>query len=101
MTDRPWTPPEQRTVASRHLHLRPMPHAGTTRMIQNGMAGTEPLPVQDLPNGYQTVWGVPKAFQSALKKNGWVISVVVVTGPDGQPQMSITIPPVTLTRSNG
>lgn len=90
----PWTPEEQVVITSERANLRPIKTMETTREIERGWGGVETLPVIDRKHGFTTAWMVPKKARNAFQRAGWVISVIVGTGPDGQTQMSIQIPKI-------
>lgn len=96
MTD---APDPRRTVPRSMPGASPVRHEGCDAEIANGHGGTAPLPIMRIPDGFQSAWRFSSQAMKALRRNGGGISLVITTGPNGTPEISIAVPQIILTKS--
>lgn len=60
--------------------MTPLPHQGTTRIINDGWGGNQPLPVTDISGGVATAWLPTSAEIKALRRGGYFSVVIMDDG---------------------
>lgn len=77
----------------------PVRHEGCDGEIAGGHGGVNPLPIMRLAGGHQSLWRLGTRAMKALRRNEGALSLVITTGPDGQPEIGIAVPTIVLIKN--
>lgn len=87
----------KKIIESNHNHVEAVPTDTTTRIVQNGLRGCEPLPVTDLPwGGVATAWLPSNRALKALKRGDHGLVLVILDNGE----MSMTVQKIEIIKSN-